>query len=104
MRQVVNTMKALSSENRLRMLNLLLVRDCCIYEVTRALGISQPQVSRDLGTLFDVGILKRRRERTRVIYTVDTKANPEIIKIIKEVLGNNSVAKGDRERLLQINK
>jgi len=102
MRQMINIMKALSGETRLRILNLLLERECCIYEVTQTLGISQPQASHDLSKLYDVGILKRRREGVSVIYSVDTLFHSDIIGVLKEVFENNKVAEMDRVRLQQI--
>lgn len=102
MRQMINIVKALSGETLLRILNLLLERECCIYEVTQTLGISQPQASHDLSKLYNVGILKRRREGVRVIYSVDTSFHSEIIKVLKELLENNKVAEMERIKLHQI--
>jgi DNA-binding transcriptional ArsR family regulator len=40
MRELVKAFKALSDETRLRILNLLLERECCVCEVMQALDIS----------------------------------------------------------------
>ena len=55
MREVVKAMKALSDDTRLRILNLLLERECCVCEVIQALEISQTRASRNLGILHDAG-------------------------------------------------
>ena len=54
--------KALSDETRLRVLNLLLERECCVCEVMQALNISQSRASRALKSLHDAGILKLEKE------------------------------------------
>ncbi|MDH5364336.1 MAG: ArsR family transcriptional regulator, partial [Dehalococcoidia bacterium] len=41
MRELVKSCKALSDETRLRVLNVLMERDCCVSEVRQALQISQ---------------------------------------------------------------
>ncbi len=102
MRQVINLMKALSGEVRLSILDLLLERECCIYEVTQALGISQPRASHDLCRLFEAGILKRRREGTRVVYSVDMSFCPEIINAISGILKSLRAVEVGGDRLQKI--
>ena len=54
---------ALSDPTRLRCLALLHVQgELCVCELTRALGQSQPKISRHLALLRDLGIVKARRE------------------------------------------
>ena len=62
MRELIKTFKALSDETRLRILNVLLERECCVCEVMQALDIAQSRASRNLGVLYDAGFLKSERE------------------------------------------
>ena len=62
MRDLVRAAKALSDETRLRILNLLLERECCVCEVMQVLEISQTRASRNLNILLDAGFLKMRKE------------------------------------------
>lgn len=55
MRDFVKLFKALSDETRIRILKVLLERECCACEVMQALDISQSRASRNLGILEDVG-------------------------------------------------
>ena len=48
MREIIKAFKALSDETRLRVLNLILERECCVCEVMQALEISQSKASRHL--------------------------------------------------------
>jgi ArsR family transcriptional regulator len=71
MRELTRLFKTLSDETRLRILNLLLVRECCVCEIMQALDISQSRASRNLSALYNVGLLALRREGTRALYTID---------------------------------
>ena len=62
MRDFIMAAKALSDETRLRILNLLFVRECCVCEVMQVLAISQTRASRNLNLLLGAGFLKVRRE------------------------------------------
>jgi ArsR family transcriptional regulator len=62
MREFVKAFKALSDETRVRILKLLLERECCVCEVMQALDISQSRASRNLGILHDAGFIKARRD------------------------------------------
>lgn len=54
---------ALSDPTRLRCLALLHARgELCVCELTRALGVSQPKISRHLALLRELGIVAARRE------------------------------------------
>ena len=41
MRELIKAFKSLSDETRLRILNILLEKECCVCEVMQALEISQ---------------------------------------------------------------
>ncbi|ADJ26883.1 transcriptional regulator, ArsR family [Dehalogenimonas lykanthroporepellens BL-DC-9] len=68
MNQTLKVFKALADETRLRIMNLILERDCCVCEVTQALDISQTGASRGLTQLYEAGLLSQRREGLWVIY------------------------------------
>ena len=53
MRDLVKAMKALSDETRLRILKVLLERECCVCEIMQALDISQSRASWNLVILED---------------------------------------------------
>jgi len=103
MPELVKAMKALSDETRLRILNILLEKECCVCEVMQALDISQTRASRNLSTLYDAGFLKQRREGLWSFYSVDRDTMQEyyaqIIGAIREALKGNKTVEEDRERL-----
>lgn len=63
--------KALADETRLRTVLLLVGRgELCVCELNRALGISQPKMSRHLATLREAGIVSDRKQGLWVFYGV----------------------------------
>jgi len=105
MQDLIKALKALSDETRLRILNLLLERECCVCEIMQALDISQSRASRNLGILQDAGFLKARREGLWIVYSVDWQtANlyaTTLAKLLKDSPISNEVLAKDRERLSQ---
>ena len=103
MEALIKALRALSDETRLRIMKLLLEKECCVCEIMQALNISQSRASRNLGILQDAGFLKARREGAWIIYSVDWQAaNHHAISLTK-LLGSlplsNEVLKQDKERL-----
>ena len=103
MRDLVKAFKALSDEIRLRMLNVLLERECCVCEVMQVLDISQTRASRNLGMLYDAGFLKMRKEGLWSHYSIDYESAkmycPNLVNVVKTALEDNEEAALDRERL-----
>lgn len=105
MSETVRVFKALSDGTRLRILNILLERECCVCEVMQVLGISQPSASRHLSILHDAGLLKARKEGIWMYYAVDHAGMPaysqEIIKGVRLGLAEMPEAGLDRQKLLK---
>ena len=103
MRDLVKAFKALSDETRLRILNLLLERECCVCEVMQALDISQTRASRNLGTLYDAGFLRLRKDGLWSLYPIDREGMKEyyfsLVDAVKKGLEGNEAVALDRERL-----
>jgi len=71
MEDLIKALKALSDETRLRIIKILLERECCVCEIMQALDISQSRASRNLGILQDAGFLKARRDGLWIVYSLD---------------------------------
>ncbi len=67
-RQVLD---ALADESRRRILVLLEDRDLCVCELTGALDLPQPTVSRHLMVMRDAGIVEQWKEGRFSFYRVD---------------------------------
>jgi ArsR family transcriptional regulator, arsenate/arsenite/antimonite-responsive transcriptional repressor len=104
MRAIVRAAKALSDETRLRILNLLLERECCVCEVMRVLDISQTRASRNLNILYAAGFLKLRRCGLWAYYSIAYSALGDLAPLLGAVdqgLRGNRIAQLDRKRLLK---
>lgn len=103
MRHLIKAFKALSDETRLRILNILSERECCVCEVMQALDISQSRASRNLGMLYDAGFLKSERDGVWTVYSIDHETVheylPNLVDIIETALQDDKTAQADRERL-----
>ncbi len=103
MRDLVKAMKALSDETRLRILNLLLERECCVCEVMQALEISQTRASRNLSALYDAGFLKLRKEGLWSLYSIDAEGMKpyyaDLVEAVRKGLKGNDLVAQDIERL-----
>ncbi|MGI2335122.1 MAG: ArsR/SmtB family transcription factor [Dehalogenimonas sp.] len=103
MKDLVEIFKSLSDGTRLRILNLLIERDCCVCEVVQALGISQTRASRNLSQLYDAGLLAQRREGLWVIYCLAPQTHNDhrdlIIRAVDQALKGNDQATSDRRCL-----
>ncbi len=105
MQGLIKATKALSDETRLRILNVLLERECCVCEIMQALDISQSRASRNLGILQDAGFLRARRDGAWVVYSVDWQTANQyatsLAKLLKDSPVSNGISAQDRERLKQ---
>jgi len=103
MRDLVKALKALSDETRLRILNLLLERECCVCEVMQVLDISESRASRNLSALYDAGFLKLRREGLWALYSIDREGLEEhytnLLEGVKKAIKGNETALLDLQRL-----
>ncbi len=103
MQDLIKSFKALSDETRLRILNILLERECCVCEVMQALDISQSRASRNLGILGEAGFVRARRDGIWIVYSVNRKtANRyalSLAKLVENSPPSDKILAQDRERL-----
>jgi ArsR family transcriptional regulator len=108
MRELVKAFKALSDETKLRMLNILTERECCVCEVMQALEISQSKASRNLSALYDAGFIKLKKDGLWSLYSINgegmTEYLPPLVEAAKKALGNNKTAAMDIERLKTVQR
>jgi ArsR family transcriptional regulator len=102
-RELTRVFKSLSDETRLRILNVLMERECCVCEVMQALQISQSRASRNLNALYNAGLLKLRRDGLWALYSIDEESLAEsytsILEAIKASLSHSKTAAEDLQRL-----
>jgi len=103
MRELVKAFRVLSDETRIRILKVLLERECCVCEIMQALDISQSRASRNLGILEDAGFIKSRREGLWIIYSTDEQTMnryaASLAEMLRGSLASEEIIYQDRERL-----
>ncbi|MFC2013093.1 ArsR/SmtB family transcription factor [Chloroflexota bacterium] len=103
MSDTIKAFKALSGETRLRILNILLERECCVCEVMQALDISQTRASRNLAALLDAGFLKLRKDGLWSLYSIDREDMKgylnDLVQAVIKALEDNPAVVLDQERL-----
>ena len=77
--------RALGDETRVRILALLVHGELCVCHLENALGLSQPNCSRQLGILKAAGIVDSRRDGTWVYYRISEQEH-EPVKAMLDVL------------------
>jgi DNA-binding transcriptional ArsR family regulator len=75
---VAHRFRALGEPQRLRILQYLQTGPKSVNAVVEELGTSQPNVSRHLQSLFEAGLVARRRSRTSMVYSV---SDPVVFKL-----------------------
>ncbi len=70
---------------RIKLLDRLRSGDASVGELTDALGATQQNVSRHLAVLHGAGIVARRKEGTRVVYTI---ADESVFELCEAVCGS----------------
>ncbi len=102
MRKLVKVFRALSDETRIRILKILLERDCCVCEVMQALDISQSRASRNLSILENAGFVNSRREGLWIVYFIDNESNGSVtslLQMLSTCMEGEEIIKLDKERL-----
>lgn len=100
MNKLLNTLKSLSDETRLRLINLLYEKELCVCDLVEALQVSQPKVSRHLSSLKNAGLVSDRKQAQWVYYSIihDTE-NKFLDNLVFLNLRNKDVFKKDLKNL-----
>lgn len=77
--------RALGGASRLKLIQALQPGEKSVSELLLATGLAQANASRHLQTLTHAGILSRRKEGLKVIYSI---ADPGIFKVCEHVCGS----------------
>ncbi|MBU1405972.1 MAG: metalloregulator ArsR/SmtB family transcription factor [Proteobacteria bacterium] len=105
MREFVRLMKALSDQNRVKIISMLGVRELCVCELTALLGVAQPTVSKHLRILEDVGLVSFRKEGNWIIYRLNNECPEQgrtMLGLVDQWLGKAPEIEGVRGRLPEV--
>ncbi len=104
---IVKLYKALADENRIRILNLLMFRTCCVCELAEIIGIKEASISRHMKILREARFISDEKIQNWVIYSINKNIeedNKFFLNHIKKSLLNDPKAVKDIEEAKVINK
>ena len=82
MDKLLNYFKLLSDETRLRIMVLLYHGEFCVCQITGITGISQPNVSKHLARLRDMGLVKDEKKEQYTFYSLNLEDS-----LFEDILG-----------------
>ncbi len=83
---IVNFLKALSEENRLKILCILQKGELCVCDIWQYLDLPQNLVSHHLKVLKDFGLVESKKEGTKVIYSLISKNTKKYILLLSHYI------------------
>ena len=101
-RPLTRLFRALGDETRIRIVALLVHGELCVCHLEEALGLSQPNCSRQLGILKAANVVDSRREGTWVYYRISEQeyASVEaVIGVLATTFGAEKALRADHTRL-----
>src|SRR5438067_8621963 len=97
--------RALGDDTRVRIVALLSHGELCVCHVQEALGLTQPNASRQLGILKNAGIVESRREGTWTYYRLAAQADSHCgqqLEALVRSFAAQAVLRKDVQRLLKV--
>ena len=83
--KISEMLKALAHPARLKMVAGLVKNECNVGRIQKVLALPQSTISRHLRILKNAGIIKGRKEGTKICYRVVDKRARKIVEIIKGI-------------------
>lgn len=93
--------KCLGDENRLRILNILMTKECCVCEIEALLDLTQSNVSRHLSKLKACGIITSTKDAQWIHYNISKEFKEEhanLFSYLKSRLSDEQVFIDDLNR------
>jgi ArsR family transcriptional regulator len=97
--------KALGDDTRLRIVALLSHGELCVCHIQEALGLTQPNASRQLGILRNAGVVEARREGTWTYYKLAAQPDGYCGRQLQTLVRSfalQATLKKDVERLVKV--
>jgi ArsR family transcriptional regulator, arsenate/arsenite/antimonite-responsive transcriptional repressor len=83
---LVEMLKALSDDNRLKIVKMLSCGDMCVCDICENLELSQPAVSHHLKILSDAGLLNTKRDGKWIYYSINKEGFSSLNVQMKELV------------------
>lgn len=108
MRETIQTFKALSDPNRIRILKMLQIKSLCVCEITDILGLATSTVSKHLSILRNSGFITDDKDGKWVNYRIDhsgwSRYSAALRPMLSDWLNDNELIRADREKLEAVDR
>ena len=104
LRPLSRLFRALGDETRLRIVALLAHGELCVCHVEQALGLSQPNASRQLGVLKAAGVVDSRRDGTWVYYRIAEQDHAQVAEVLAVLTGSLATRRALRSDLVRLRR
>ncbi len=108
MRQISNLYKALSDQNRLRILMMLQEKSLCVCEIVNVLKLANSTVSKHLSILRNTDLIMDEKDGRWVNYRLATsQESKEIEAVMNQLnvqLGDDATVKNDLKMLTDVDR
>lgn len=101
---MVDILKALSDENRIRIVNILLPGELCVCEIEYLLNMTQTNVSRHLKILKTAGIIERNKQAQWIHYHISESfksKNSDLVQYIEKNVEAVPACLTDKENFIK---
>jgi len=86
LKEVVNFLKVISEENRLRILCILKKQEMCVCEIWQYLDSPQNLTSHHLKVLKDFGLISSRRDGLKIFYKLNKDISKKHLKLLNKFI------------------
>lgn len=99
----VNYLKSISNNTKLRLVSLLFSNELCVCELEEILHIRQVNISKNLISLKDAGVVNVRRDKQRGFYFLSEEflANTHLVNHLKELKFQELILQEDYKEFLK---
>jgi ArsR family transcriptional regulator len=104
--KIIEVLKALAHENRIRILNLLAESELCVCELENIMQVTQSNASRHLSKLKQADLIKGRKRAQWIYYSLNQELLTEhkfLQYLIEEEIKDFALAEEDKSRLEKYN-
>lgn len=102
--QLLNILKALADEKRLKLIHLLLNQDLCGRALASQLGISEAAVSQHLKVLKEAGVVEKEKRGYWTHYSIEKNALEMVIHELQSITLQSAVSNRSCHRVHAGNK
>ena len=82
--EVADLFRVFADATRVRLIQVLFDRECCVQELTEYLGMSQSAVSHQLSILRQARLVRFRRDGKNIYYTLDDEHVARIFQFARD--------------------